>query len=355
MDTILVVDDSLTDITLIRNMLTGFEVISAADGIEALEQIEIHPEIDLVLLDLHMPRLNGFGVLQRLLLDKRQVPVIILTNVEEIDQEIRGLDLGAVDYIRKPLNMKALKKRIEVQLRLKKATELVRQHNRLLEETVEQRTAEIQRTNEITINALVRLLEVRNVESSDHSRRTKLMMGLMCNSLKQKNLNGYHLSARKINELIQTTPLHDIGKVGIPDSILLKPGKLNADEYAIMKEHVRKGVEALNYSAGSEASQISFIETAKELIENHHEWFDGSGYPNRKKGTAIPLGGRLMAVIDVYDALTSKRIYKEALTHEEALGIMQEECDRHFDPIIFSTFLELGDSFRAIAQAGAVS
>ncbi len=348
---ILAIDDAATDLTLIQYILTNHEVLLARDGEQGLAQLEKHPQTDLILLDLHMPVMDGFTFLEHFQARRLDIPIIILTNTEEVDMEIRGLEKGAVDFIRKPLNFKALQKRIEVQLRLKQSTELIKEHNRHLEELVEKRTAEIRRTNEITINALVRLLEVRNIESSNHARRTKIMMELLCRQLQTQGLAGYQLGEREIQELINTAPLHDIGKVGIPDHVLLKPGKLDPDELRIMREHVNKGVEALDYSIESEDAKISFIETARELIASHHEWYDGSGYPERLTGLAIPLSGRLMAVIDVYDALISKRVYKEKLDHENAIKVMKQEAQRHFDPIIFDAFLRVVDQIKERLQA----
>ncbi|MEA4859859.1 putative cyclic di-GMP phosphodiesterase [bioreactor metagenome] len=344
MAVILAIDDSLTDLTMIQYILSSHQVLVASDGQQGLQMLSRHPETDLILLDLRMPVMDGFSFLDKMSSLGLDTPVIILTNSEEVDKEILGLDKGAVDFIRKPLNFQALKKRIDVQLRLKQATEQIRQHNRHLEDLVQQRTAEIRRTNEITINALVRLLEIRNIETSNHSRRTKIMMQMLCEALQNHPKDGYQLSERDIQELVETAPLHDIGKVGIPDNILLKPGRLEQAEIVIMREHVLKGVEALDYSLETDDAKISFIETARELIASHHEWFDGSGYPNGLDHDNIPLSGRLMAVIDVYDALTSKRVYKEAMSHKKTLEVMQSEAERHFDPVIFQTFLSIADT-----------
>lgn len=347
MAVILAIDDSLTDLTMIQYILSSHQVLVASDGKEGLRMLTEHPETDLILLDLRMPVMDGFAFLDKMGPLGVDIPIIILTNSEEVDKEILGLDKGAMDFIRKPLNFQALQKHIEVQLRLKQATEQIRQHNRMLEEQVQQRTAEIRKTNEITINALVRLLEVRNIESSNHSRRTKVMMEMLCRELQQHPAKGYQLSNKEIQELVDTAPLHDIGKVGIPDNILLKPGKLDQNELVIMREHVLKGVEALDYSMETSDTKITFIETARELIASHHEWFDGSGYPKGLAHEQIPLSGRLMAVIDVYDALTSKRVYKDTMSHEEALKVMRSEAERHFDPIIFQAFLRIADSVHA--------
>ncbi len=341
MAVILAIDDSLTDLTMIEHFLSAHQMLGATDGEQGLKLLQKHPEINLILLDLKMPKIDGFEFLDLCKQMKITIPIIILTNYEEVDKEILGLDSGAVDYIRKPLNFRSLQKRIEIQLHLAEATKAVKQHNRQLGELVEKRTKEIKRTNEITINALVRLLETRNVESSDHSKRTKIIMDMLCHRLLEEENEGYHLSKSQIQELIDTAPLHDIGKVGIPDYILLKPGRLNSDEITIMREHVHIGVDALVYGKDCEEAKISFIEIARELIASHHEWYDGSGYPSGLKGTAIPLSGRLMAIIDVYDALTSKRVYKEAFNHKQAIEIMKEEANRHFDPIIFNAFLSI--------------
>ena len=350
LETILVVDDSETDKILITDVLFGFMTLSASDGEEALQIIDTHDDIDVIILDLHMPRMDGFAVLTELRKRGSDISVLILTNLGEIENEIRGLELGAVDYIRKPLNFLSLRKRIEVHLRLKAATQLVKEHNRILEETVERRTAEVMRTNEITINALVRLLEVRNIETSNHTRRTQWMMQVLCNRVAAFNRPGYELSPKFIDDLIRTAPLHDIGKVGIPDSILLKPGRLNPEEFEIMKRHVEYGVEALDYRMDESTAEISFIETAKEIIEFHHEWFDGTGYPKGLAGLDIPLPGRLMAIIDVYDALTNKRVYKDAISHKDALDILREERERHFDPVIFAAFMDVEPEILAISQ-----
>jgi putative two-component system response regulator len=339
--TILAIDDSVTDLTMIQNMLSFHTILTAENGEKGLQMLSEHPETDLVLLDLHMPKMDGFAFLDQFNTLSLEIPVIILTNSEEIEKEILGLEKGAVDYIRKPLNFRSLQKRIELQLTLKHTTEQIQEHNKQLERLVEKRTEEIRKTTAITINALVRLLEIRNVESSDHSKRTKNMMRNLCEELQKQENEAYHLSERAIQELVDTAPLHDIGKVGIPDSILLKPARLTKEETKIMQQHVRNGVEALDYGSDEAEAPISFIETARSLIASHHEWYDGSGYPVGLKNSKIPLSRRLMAVIDVYDALTSKRVYKEALSHDEAIEVMKKEAHRHFDPVVFQAFLTI--------------
>jgi len=348
---VLIVDDMKTDLLLISNMLADCSLLTAGDGIEAMEALRSNPDIDLMILDLNMPRMDGFEVLaaMRNNSDYSKISVIILTNYDEIDNEIKGLDLGAVDYIRKPLNLASTRKRVEVHLNLRRAQMQIEEQNRMLERTVYNRTKELIATRDITIQALVGLLEVRNIESSNHARRTQHMMSVLCEYLRTKSDYREMLTDDYISELCKTAPLHDIGKVGIPDRILLKPGKLDKDEFEEIKNHTTYGVLALNRDL-PDGVMPSFIKTAIEIVGCHHEHYDGLGYPNGLAGKEIPLGGRLMAVIDVYDALTHKRVYKEAYDHKYALELIQSESGKLFDPEIVAAFLEIEKKIFAISR-----
>lgn len=346
---VLIVDDSKTDVLMISSMLSDYERLIAYDGVEALEALRRNPDVDILILDLNMPRMNGYEVLEAIRGDPeiKNVAPIILTNYGEIDSEIRGLELGAVDYIRKPLNIRSLRKRIELHANLIAVKKALEQHNYALEREVAARTKESILTRDVTIRAMVGLLEVRNIESSNHTKRTQMMMSVLCEYL--KNIEPYSaiLTETYISELCSTVPLHDIGKMGIPDGILLKPGKLTPEEFEIMKKHTTFGAEALRGEQGKNMN-LSFVRTAVELIETHHEKFDGSGYPNGLSGMDIPLSGRLMAIVDVYDALVNERVYKPAIPHEEALEIIQSERGGHFDPSIVDAFVAVERQMREL-------
>lgn len=348
---ILVVDDSKIDRMVICNILNDCELICACDGLEAMELINANPDLDIIILDLNMPRMNGFEVLEALKNDpvNRKMVTLILTNYDETENEIRGLDLGAVDYIRKPLNMESLRKRIEVHLNLRSARRSVEQHNQILEETVSNRTRELVITRDITIHALIGLLEVRNLESSNHTIRTQWMMKALCEHLRSKRQYLDVFTDDFITELFKTAPLHDIGKVGIPDNILLKPGKLDHEEFEIMKKHTTYGVEALRHNL-YDGDVPTFIQTAIEIVGTHHERFDGSGYPSGLKGKAIPLSGRLMTIVDVYDALTNQRVYKPAYDHAYAMELIGSESGKQFDPEIVTAFMEIEGDILSISH-----
>jgi len=347
---ILVVDDSSTDRILIKNILDDYPVLFANDGIEAMDILGKEPSIDLIILDLNMPRMNGFEVLEAIKQneDYKKIITLILTNYDEAENEIRGLELGAVDYIRKPLNLESLRKRIEIHGKLKKNSKLLEQSNAILEDTVQKRTKELVLTRDITIHALITLLEVRDIESCNHTKRTQWMIKALCEQLSNTEPYCNILSDSYIKELFDTAPLHDIGKVGIPDSILLKPGKLTFEEFEIMKQHTTYGINALKYEV-AEDSIPAFVKTAIECIGGHHEKYDGSGYPKGLKGEKIPLPGRLMAIVDVYDALISKRVYKPAFKHEEALLLIKTEKGKHFDPNLVDAFLAIEEQIKEIA------
>lgn len=347
---IMVVDDSKVDQMIIQNILKGHHLIIAYDGLEAVKKVDEGENIDIIILDLNMPNMNGFEVLEYLKThhNDKGIPVLILTNYEEIENEIKGLELGAVDYIRKPLNAASLLKRLEVHFNLFKARNEIKEYNMMLEGIVDKKSQQLLMTRDITINALVGILEVRDIESSNHTKRTKIMMKALCEHLSEKEAYKAYLTKDRIEAIFKTTPLHDVGKVGIPDSILLKPGKLTDDEYTLMKEHVRLGVDAINAEIEDEEVD-SYLKTAMRIIGYHHEKYDGSGYPNGLIGKNIPLEGRLMAVIDVYDALTSKRIYKKAFPHDESLKMMTAEKGKHFDPDILEAFFEIKEEIHDIA------
>jgi len=347
---ILIVDDSATDRMIISNILSDCELFKACDGIEAMDILR-KQDIDFIILDLNMPRMNGFEVLKALRDDPvlNKIATIILTNYDETENEIKGLDLGAVDYVRKPLNLESLRKRIEVHTNIRQAQKIIESHNTILEETVRERTNELVMTIDITIHALIGLLEVRDIESSNHTKRTQHMICKLSEHLSLKPEYKNILTEDYITELYNTSPLHDIGKVGIPDSILLKPGKLDTDEFEIMKKHTTFGVEALTYDLYV-GKVPSFIRTAIEVAGTHHERYDGYGYPSGLKGTMIPLAGRLMAIVDVYDAITSKRVYKPSFTHEYALDIIKNESGKQFDPELVSAFMEIEQEIKKISM-----
>ncbi|WKY48681.1 response regulator [Eubacteriaceae bacterium ES3] len=352
MDTkILIVDDSLTDRIMIETMLAEYNTLTAENGLEALMQLEKTPDIDLMILDLNMPVMNGFEVLQRLGDESRypQLRTIILTNYDEIDNEVKGLELGAVDYIRKPLNMESLKIRINIHIRLKNNQKRIEDDNKRLDAIVLKKTHELAAARDITIQAMVSLLEARNIETSKHTIRTQKMMQLLCRHLSQKKQYQMLLTGPVVRELVTTTPLHDIGKVGIPDSILLKPGRLTSDEFELMKKHVEFGVLALKNELYCDDEVPNFIRLAMELVGGHHEKFDGSGYPNGLKEDNIPFPGRLMAIIDVYDALTNERVYKPAYDFEYTIEYLESESEKHFDPDILKGFLEIKEEIREIS------
>ena len=346
---ILIVDDSKTDVAIISSILEEYSCLVAYNGIEAMELIKANPDIDIVLLDLNMPLMDGFEVLKQISSDSKlnYLNVIILTNYDEVENEIKGLELGAVDFIRKPLNLQSLRKRIEIHSKLQRARRELERYNADLEEAVTLRTFELVATRDLTIHALVSLLEVRDIESSNHTKRTQFMMQALCEHLRKSDKYKDILTDEYIAILCSAAPLHDIGKVGVPDDILTKPGKLTEKEFDVMKKHVEYGVCSLELPEHKSVS-YPFLDTAAKIISGHHEKFDGTGYPRGLRGEEIPLPGRLMAIIDVFDALVNKRVYKPAFSHEEALKIIAEGRGVHFDPDITDAFFDIEREIREI-------
>lgn len=340
---ILAVDDTEANIDILVELLGDLYDISVAmNGESALEVIKEELP-DLILLDIMMPGIDGYDVCKHLKENKEtsHIPIIFLTALTNAREEEKGLNLGAVDYITKPFNPTLVKARVKNQLELK----MLRDH---LEDAVKQRTIQLELTQEITFESMGTLAEYRDPETGGHIKRTKNYIRVLAEKLKNHPKFSAFLSRENIEKLYKSAPLHDIGKVGIPDHILLKPGKLTGEEFDIMKEHTIYGRDAFKH-AEKKLGKNSFLHLALEMAESHQEKWDGSGYPNGWPGEQIPISGRLMAVADVYDALISKRIYKKALSHSIAVRIIQEGRGRHFDPDIVDAFMESTEDFRKIA------
>ena len=348
--TILVVDDAELNLDIMVAVLGDeYDVAVAMDGRTALEDIEENPP-DLILLDVMMPEMDGYEVCRRLKADPRfqEIPVIFVTAMGETEDETQGLELGAIDYIVKPISPPIVKARVKNHLTLKLAQEELEKQNETLELKVQERTKELALTQDVTIYAMASVAETRDSETGGHIRRTQTYVKILAERLRKDPQFRDQLDPATINIIYKSAPLHDVGKVGVPDSILLKPGKLTTDEFEIMKKHTLYGRDALA-SAEAMLGSNSFLHYAKEIAYSHHEKWDGSGYPEGLKGAEIPLCGRLMAAADVYDALISKRIYKPPFTHAKAVEIMSEGRGSHFDPDVIDAFLELEDEVRRIA------
>ena len=347
-DTILLVDDNTVNLQVLREALDGlgYKLLVAKNGKSALSIVE-KALPDLILLDIMMPEMDGYEVCRRLKKDAktRHIPVIFITAMTAEGEEAKGLAVGAVDYITKPINPELVQARVRNHIELKR-------HRDRLEELVRERTHQLETTQAIMIEGLATLAECRDPETGGHIKRTQNYVKAMAMHLRDHPRFREELSDEAIELLYLSAPLHDIGKVGVRDHILLKHGNLTDEEFEEMKRHTVVGHDTLRIIE-RKLGKSSFLSYAREIAHTHQEKWDGSGYPLGLKGAEIPLSGRLMALADVYDALISKRVYKPPMTHEEAEAIIVKGKGSHFDPDLVEAFLEIESTFRNIALAYA--
>ncbi|MCD6258799.1 MAG: two-component system response regulator [Helicobacteraceae bacterium] len=350
---ILIVDDTADNLLLLSDILKpDYSVKVANSGIKALEYLRTKTKPDLILLDILMPELSGYEVIEQIKKDSslRDIPVIFLTAKESMKDEQKGFTLGAADYITKPVSVPILHARIKTQLENKKAADFLKDQNHYLEAEVLKRTHDLLAIENVAILAMASLAETRDSETGLHIRRTQNYVKILAKKLQDHPKFSDFLTPENITILYKSAPLHDIGKVGIPDAILLKPAKLTSQEFEIMKTHTTLGKEAIEHAEQQLGYEIDFLKIAKEIVHSHQEKYDGSGYPLGLKGEEIPIAARLMAIADVYDALISERVYKKAYSHKEAVEIMREGRGSHFDPDVLDAFLEIEEEFYAIAK-----
>ncbi|MEB3226096.1 MAG: two-component system response regulator [Synechococcus sp.] len=350
--TILVVDDTPDNLALMSGLLKDqYRVKIANSGEKALKIVQILPAPDLILLDIMMPGMDGYEVCTHLKknAETRDIPVIFLTAKSEIEDERKGLELGAADYITKPVSPPILMARVQTQLTLKASADFLRDKNAFLEQEVAKRTQEVIAIQDVTIQVMASLAETRDNETGNHIRRTQNYVRVLAQQLQQYERFKGFLTDHTIDMLYKSAPLHDIGKVGIPDAILLKPGRLTPEEFEIMKTHTTLGRDAIIQAEKKLGMEVEFLKLAKEIAYSHQEKWDGTGYPEGLSGDDIPISARLMAIADVYDALISRRVYKEPMSHEQAVGIIQAGRGQHFDPDMVDAFMIIQAKFQAIA------
>ena len=364
--TILVVDDTGENLTVIGGLLQPFFRVRVANsGMRALKVARSDPRPDLILLDVMMPEMDGYAVLAELRQDPytRDIPVMFVTAMDGDQDEEYGLSLGAVDYITKPIRPAILLARVRTHLELKDARDWLRDQNGYLEGEVSRRMRENDLIKDVSLNALALLAEKRDNETGNHLYRTQAYVEALMQQLQDHPRFRHALSAAQRQLIAKAAPLHDIGKVGIPDHILLKPGRLTPEEFEIMKTHSLIGAEAIEAAiervvVGDRArldelqgnTPLDFLVVARHIALGHHEKWDGSGYPQGLRGDAIPIPARLMALADVFDALTCKRHYKKAFPLEQAVALLVEGRGTHFDPDVVDAFLAIQDRFADIAQ-----
>lgn len=335
----------------VADLLRDLYDVKEASNLENILKINNLHSLDLLLLDLSMKDLDGYELLGELKLrDKiKDIPVILVT--EKSDENLyKGFELGAVDYVVKPINPILLNARIKNNIIVRQSQNFLRDKNKYLEMEIDRRTKEVALVQEVSIMAMASLAETRDNETGQHILRTKLYVKELANLLSKDNKYKNYLTKENIDLMVASSPLHDIGKVGIPDNILLKPGPLTKEEFEIMKTHTTIGKEAIVRAEKILNKQETFLKLAKEIAHYHHEKWSGKGYPEGLSGEEIPISARIMAVADVYDALTSKRVYKEAFSHDESVEIILNESGRQFDPGVIKAFIQLKDKFKVIAE-----
>jgi putative two-component system response regulator len=337
--TLLIVDDTPANISVLLTTLkeSGFKTLISTGGRDAIEKVE-YANPDLILLDVMMPDMDGFETCKILKSKEntKDIPIIFMTALTYTGNKIEAFRLGAADYIAKPLQHEEVLARINTHLSLRTLQLQVKNQNISLEQQVKQRTYELERTRLQLISSLGRAAEFRDNETGLHVIRMSKSSEFLARAAK--------LSDPECNLLRNTSPMHDIGKIGIPDHILLKPSRLNAEEWEVMKTHTTIGEEILS------GNDSQLLKTAAILARSHHERWDGSGYPDGLKGEEIPIFSRITAICDVFDALLSKRPYKQAWTTEETLSYMKEQRKKFFDPYLIDVFFDCLEDMLAIYE-----
>jgi len=363
---VLMLDDQPENLHLLTNLLGGdFRVHPFSDASKFMAYVEQGKQADLILLDVVMPGRDGYEVCAWLRgrRELEHVPIIFLTSLTSAEDERKGLGLGANDYIGKPFSPPIVLTRVRHHVSLGRTLRIIADQNDHLDEKVRERTVELERANtalrlkseeiekvqDATIIAFSSLAETRDNETGLHLRRTQNYVRELAGELKRHPRFAAELDDTAIQLLYKSAPLHDIGKVAIPDHILLKPGKLTPEEFDIMKTHAAAGRDAIAAAENGMGEGSSFLSAARDIAYGHHEKWDGSGYPQGLAGEAIPLFARIMAVADVYDALISNRVYKAGMPHAKAAGIITEGRGGHFDPDICDHFLLIQQRFASIA------
>ncbi len=365
---VIAVDDQPDNLLVLEHYLgNDYALTTFRQGQALIDYFEAGGQADLILLDIVMPMPDGYSLCRWLKSTPltRDVPVVFLTSLDSHTDEAFALSLGAEDFIHKPLSPPVVLARVRNHLLLSQTRQALQKQNQTLEILVAERTRKIKEQSDelaerseqliaaqsATISAFCSLVEARDNETGNHIRRTQHYMLALCEALRDHPSFAAELTAPNIQLLFKSAPLHDIGKVAIPDDILLKPGRLNDAEWAVMQRHAELGAAAIATAQGEVGNKnTSFLEYARQIAYSHHERWDGTGYPRRLAGRAIPLAGRLMAIADVYDALISRRVYKSALSHDAAIAIMREESGRHFDPEILEIMLSIAGRFDEIAR-----
>lgn len=337
---LLLVDDNELNLELLKDSFksAGFtQFIMLTDPLKVAEAIKEH-QFDLILLDINMPILDGFGVLsylQQTLADKCP-PVLMVTAQNDMENRLRALDEGASDYITKPFNRNELLQRTNIHLENWVLRKQLEDERRLLEQRVKERTTQLEQAQLEVVKRLGRASEYRDNETGNHVNRVSLISEILADQI------GCEKSFSQLIRL--ASPMHDIGKIGISDLILLKPGKLTDEEYTTMKNHVEIGADILM------GSSVELIQLAHEIALTHHEKFDGSGYPKGLQGENIPLSGRIVAIADVYDALSSARPYKEPWSFEKTIDFLISQKNKHFDPKLIDAFVARQEEIREISK-----
>ncbi|MCL2500048.1 MAG: response regulator [Defluviitaleaceae bacterium] len=334
MKTIFIVDDNTINLHTAKEVLSDqYKVITLSSASIMFEFLEnVVP--DLILLDIIMPELDGFGALKRLRADKRHemIPVIFLTSKSDADTEALGFEMGVVDFIHKPFSPPVLLNRIKTHLNI---DGLIRERTKKLVEQAE----ELLLLKNGLVFTMADLVENRDNNTGGHVDRTAMYMKLLIDEMHEQGIYDEEMEGWNIESVVSSARLHDVGKIAIADSILNKPAKLTSEEYEIMKTHSMEGARIIDNAIGRTGS-AEFLHNARTIALYHHERWDGTGYPHGLKGTEIPLLGRMMAVVDVYDAIVSARSYKEQLPNDTAIFIIGQESGKHFEPIIAKTFIE---------------
>jgi putative two-component system response regulator len=338
MKTIFVVDDSFTNlITAKKTLESSYLVVTMSSAIKMFSLLEkIIP--DLILLDIKMPGMDGFETLLNLKSSPfyRDIPVIFLTSHTDVAVEARGFELGVVDFITKPFSPYVLLNRIKTHLEI--------------DDLIRERTAQIRRLQNGIVTVLANVIEERDRETGGHNDRTSAYVGVLIKAMKEREVYTDEMRDWNLEVVVLSARLHDTGKIHILDTVLNKPGKLTSEEYEQMKLHTTEGTRIIDRMI-AQTGEEEFLNSAKLFAEYHHERWDGTGYPHGLKETEIPLQGRIMAIVDVYDALISKRPYKEAFTDEEAVRIITMNAGKHFDPKIVEVFLVVENKFQTAGKA----